>query len=334
MNEFEKSFEYTDDSIEAPRPETWAASPIDLYRNDEIRQQQLSVGRLLVERAEEAGEVLGLSKGLSEAISVSTIQRFHYESTLNLCNYTDRLNEVPEDIDNMSLEFLGSYERSMNGTATPYDLLQVRSSLGMASIELAKLSHVGGIGIDDLDVMRQSVRSGVSELGGVMYDEDDVEVSLSLISNDSLMLGAENGLNAITMTRKRLIGEMEDGTSIREKSQFVLRIDEESGFDQKVAARIRSFEIKDGETWRSHIVGISGFEDAVMEALEKDRYEVAIPLVTTIYGYNKETEELVKEKKSQEKLKKADALAQKATSSVVFLRDTDGSVHISNTKNS
>lgn len=320
------SLELDGGSREKPRPETWAASPIDLYGRESVKKQQLRVGNLLMKRAEDACKKLGLGPELTDAIVVSSIQRFHYESTINHCNYSDRLFETPGE--DMELEFPGSYERAMKGTATPHDLLPVRSVLGMPSIELAKLSHIGGIGIDDLDVMRRSVHEAVTAQGGVMYDDEDVETTLSPLTSDGLMFFESRTASAIVMNRKRVLGEMPDGTSIREKSQFILRIDEQSGFDQSIASEIRNYVIEDGRSWLNHIKSIPGFEEAVLDFLKQDDFKSAIPLVTTTYACNKETEKLAKEKKEKAKLKGSSAMGSVATSSIVFIRETDGRVYL------
>lgn len=103
------SHEPYEDSFEEPRPETWAASPIDLYNSEETKRQQLGVMNALAERANQAGIDLKLPAQIASFIVLNTLQRYHHESSLNHQSFSNRLHKVPTDVQNRPIEFASSY---------------------------------------------------------------------------------------------------------------------------------------------------------------------------------------------------------------------------------
>lgn len=319
-------------SPEQPRPETWAASTIDTSPEGRSRLFEQSI--MLRERTERAIETLGLSRHMGNYLFLTVEQRIAHENHLNYSSYQNRLNETQAS-DDLTLEYIGAFQRANQSTASPDDLLTVREVNMMESVELGKLSHIGGEGIEYLRAMEGSIYSAIDRRAGLIVANP--EESFNLITNDALMLESRAGIQAITANRKRCIGHLPCGTRIVEKSQFILRTDEESTFDPAIVDKIHRIKIEDGETWRDQILRIRGFEDALAQAFNdaiqgnanetpKNRFSAIIPVSTTVYAYNKEIHDGTK---TREHRHRVDArLAKEVASRVVFQRAVDGSVDI------
>jgi len=320
-------------SPERPRPETWAASTIDT--SPEGRSRLFEQSKMLRERTERAIDTLGLSRHLGHYLFLTVEQRIAHENHLNYSSYENRLNEA-QSADDLTLEYIGAFQRAKDSTASPDDLLIVREVNMMESVELGKLSHIGGEGIEHVKAMEGAVYSAIDHRSGIIVANP--EESFNLITNDALMLGSSDGIQAITVNRKRCIGYLPCGTRIVEKSQFILRTDADSTLDPDIIDKVRRIKIEDGETWRDQILRIRGFEDVVAsvfnDATQQDstvksprsRFSAIIPVSTTVYAYNKEIHDGTK---TREHRRRVDArLAQEAASRVVFQRAVDGSVDI------
>lgn len=321
-----------------PRPDTWAASPIDPFATEEIRASQYKVCNALEQRARKSAKKLGLPADLQEYLAIDTLQRFHYESSLNQQSFNARLVESLEDF---PLELLSAFDHSFKADALPGEIIDVAEELGMPSFEAGKLSHIGGEEIEQLEVMRTAISNEIVRRGGVLFDDDHNH--LSLVNGDVFMMRSQSS-NYLSMVRSRHIGGLPSGALIREKSQFILRIDRDSDFDRDIANQIRGDiqvsvrkkdEDMDGaqhytEWLDKKIRHIPGFLDAVNEALESNRFDIAIPLSTTIYGYNPEIKQqsdyLVAERKKQRDLNSTNMnrhMGRVASGGIKFIRDVE-----------
>lgn len=293
-----------------PRPDTWAASPVDIYFDDAVREQQRAVYDRLMERSKIAAELLELPDEVAEFMCVNTAQRFFYESKLNSDSFAKKIVPIQE----APMECLGAVSRSIEGNATPLDLLNVRSDLGMPSIELAKLSHIGGIQIEDLDTMRDATVYAIEQCGGVTYHGPEMDATLKAVTADILMVRPESegsadevspddwSISAISMRRKRRFGKLPDGTIVTEKSQFIVRTDPESGLPEEIINKVRDIKVTDSVNWKRELFAIEGLFESIEKALADDDYSIMIPTTSTIYASNPETCRLSEEVASKRRI--------------------------------
>jgi len=219
--------------------------------------------------------------------------RFHSRAEANEENYMTALNS--ESV--FSLEVLEMFRRGELGQATPSELLLTRELRGIRSVELACLTHPYGKRITDtpyeknmLTEMREVVQEHVELLGGVYYDEPETRYRVKEIVGYEK--GEEKLDKAVLMTRKRTIGEMPDGTIIRERSSFVLRLDDGSPFTKEDIEFLNSIDISE-DGWQDALVKAGKLDEVAKVLLLNDEFSLAIPISTTIYAYNSETAEAI-----------------------------------------
>lgn len=320
---------------ELPRPETWAASAIGIYEREDVRKKQMHLGLMLEQRACEAAEKLdfpgSIKDSLNDFIVAGVLQRFHHENAMNHTSYSKRL---VCDLSEIPLEMIGAHERAMVGNATPDDLIKIRSTLGMPSIELAKLSHIGGLKIELLEPMRKSINAALVENGATLFTGDEMHQKLTFIGSDSMVSGDSNSedINALLMTRSRYLAQLPDGTYVREKSQFILRVDELSDMSDRLKASFSKIKVKPESDWAQRVQGLisrDDFQAAANILLENNVFNMAIPMVTTTYAHNPETERLAEEVARQAKYKRPAvqyAAKQAVAGNVLFVQGVDATL--------
>lgn len=180
-------------------------------------------------------------------------------------------------------------DRARHGLASPAELLLVREQLGTRSIELACLTHPYGTNIDVLlDDMRFAIEYAVMLYEGEYFHAPETIYCVKeAVDEFSDMPDFTNG---VLMTRKRTMGKLSDGTVIKERSSFVLRTDEASGFDQSILKRLQA-ELAQDRTldWKKWLVEEGYVDMLAADLLASDDYTRAIPVSTTAYAFNPET---------------------------------------------
>lgn len=287
----------TENGIEysRPGPETWAASPLNPYENDTVKGIQRHVYEVLDDRTEEACQSsdLDLPEDLQDVLRVTAIQNFHRESSRNYESYCD----TPKPI--IAHSYLREAEKNARlGHATCGELLDLRQDMQLTSIEIAKLSHIGGILIDQLPVMRQAIDRSIIERNGQLTDSESENGRLFVVGTNSIMFYDDNAYtptNALIMKRKRTLGTLPDGTIIKERSRFIVYVNE---LPPDIRAAVRNVPILpkegQGDTYKwlndSFLGAIPGLEETIWDSLEQNNYRMVIPVSTTAYAYNPETE--------------------------------------------
>lgn len=282
-----------------PAPLTWGATPLQVYGRTDIQRQQQNVYDALLKRTSE-DLPFEVPESLKAFIDGMFMARFHERS---MKNYESHESRLKKDIDNIDIEFLGIYERAKEGLATPSELLAVRREFGMRSIELAKVTHPYGKEIKFLEPMRRAVVKGILENGGIIYDPRETQ-KFKLLQSDIITATSQAPSSVqygFSMTRKRLIGEIDDDTRIYERSSFIVRIDEASGFDQALAREMHNVPVINNPLWAKEFFEAGRLDETIPYLLEHNEYQIAIPLSTTTYAYNMTTDHAISKAMEMEK---------------------------------
>ena len=329
--------------LRPPLPETWAGSPLN-PQDDEVKPLQARVYDILDARAATACQdpALHLSEQLKDVVDVCATQNFYRESTRNYESYCNTPKPAIVHAD-----YKEAFEKARFGMATPGEFLDIRADISMPSVEVAKLSHIGGILLEYLPVMRDATEEAIIERGGILTNNSVDTTRLFVVGTNSIMFNGDPSHKktlGVIMKRKRTIGSLPDGTIIKERSRFILRTDDESPLDDKLIRAIRQVKIEQkdgpGNTYRwlnDQFMGyIDGFESAVRQAVaeleaslqdptSENSYDTIIPLNTTAYAYN----EAAERRNTSEKLQRARqrraatrAHLNKLSKNVLFLAST------------
>ncbi len=275
-------------------PMTYGATPLDRMTT---LQQQLELAVNLQELTyRDIPDDVPLE--IIDYVHSTFLARFHSRGEANEENYITALY-TGEEYDARVQEM---FVRGEQALASPGELLLIRHLKGIRSIELACLTHPYGERIDPLlPQMRHTVRQHVESLEGDYYDDPPTRYRVKEIVGYAP--GEERFDKALLMTRKRILGSMPDGTIIRERSSFVLRLDEASPFTEHERLMLSSVDLtKPG--WQDDLVKAASLDQVAATLLEMDEYSLAIPISTTIYAYNPETAALVEERDVLKRKKK------------------------------
>lgn len=224
------------------------------------------------------------------------LERFHGRAEANEENYTTAL--VPKETYADKPGILSLFEKAELGTASPTEILITRNLRGIRSAELACLTHPYGARIEMLDEMRSVVQDHVEGFGGTYYDTPETryrvkEVVWSEDESEDRMLG-------LLMTRKRTLGQILDGTIIRERSSFLLRADEGGFLTDKDLEQLESVDLS-SKTWQDDLVQVARLDEIAAFLLDNDEHTLAIPISSTIYGYNLDATRQIEERDATEK---------------------------------
>jgi len=271
----------------------WGATPLDAYHDQILSRQQTNVRKKLEQRARfvppEVGEI---PEEVRAYVAQNFLTRFNGRTLANRDNFSRRIHTDPS-------EFTADEEmvlhKAMWGHATPAELLYLRCKLGMGSIELGCITHPYGTHTANVEEMRDSVRAAMRMfmVDDEPTEEEDLEWTFAVKQADNLLDSQNQSMylrSAFVVTRKRDFGVLLDGSKVRERTSFVVRIDDESEFDQAVANNMRRVPLMRNNDAMRHLT-IAGKLDKVLPPFIKEkRFGTVIPLSTTIYAFNRQTE--------------------------------------------
>lgn len=281
--EFDQSPEFFEKLAAIPRgePLTWGATPLNPYY-DGVLLQQAEVSRVLTRHAQDAPK--DIPPHIAEYAANIFISRFRGREGANYDNYQFALKKEVFD-EAASPQLTEIHDRALRGHANPAELILLRDQAEMGSVELGCVSHsYGGEHIHDyLRVMRDAIDDTIDLYGGEHLQATRYRVK-SFNFTDDHRLG-----DALTMTRKRDLGVLPDGTKIRERSSFIVRLDAASGFNQDLAAAMRQVSLLDDTVWPEGLMRAGQLDKVVPPLLAANNFTTIIPLATTVYAYNKET---------------------------------------------
>lgn len=277
----------------------WSATPTKLSNVSEyqkaVRSQSLDILDHYIPSF--------VDERLAKYVEGIYLSRQANRNTRNAMSYGNQLYKTDTVTDPFLLEAI---DRAEHGVAEPYELLAVGASLGLGSIELAKLTHLYGYRLQNIIPMRKSVNEAIALYDGEIFKPPVEEYEI--IAHDRAVTGMNHVEFALTMKRKRLVGAV-GSSEIYERSSFIVRLDDESHIDQKLAARIKglvmteeSDEIVNGqERWKTAIMHIKEFIPVVHWLLSENDFESIIPLSTTVYAHNMIVEKLLGEREDNKK---------------------------------
>lgn len=289
---YEPSIHVTSELLEkienSPKGEryTYGATPLDRFVTAAEQEKVHTTLQSLTYKIEP-----GVPMQVAAYVHDSFSRRFFGRVDANNENFITRL--VTDYETKFSPELIQMIDNGRLGEASPAELLLVRDLLGIRSVELACLTHPYGENIKKyLEVMRTAVEIAIADFDGEYYGKNKKERFRikDIVGEDEPELLIDGQAPGLFMTRKRDIGKLPDGTKIRERSSFVLRIDEQS----QLRAMLGDEAIEELKA----IVKLSGDEQenalekyhAVLKAfLDLDQFSEAIPLSTTIFAFNEET---------------------------------------------
>lgn len=299
------SYQISDSFLEAIRtapsgePETFGATPLN---HAAAYEQQYSLRVTLAELLEDDFPE-GIPDAIVEYMKDTFASRFIGRGTANQENYLSSLRSREELDDDPFLQDMVT--RAELGHASPSELLVVQQLLGIRSVELACLTHPYGKKIELLEPMRYAVGENIKMLGGEHFENPEARYRVKGFAGEW-----GDYSQGVLMTRKRIIGTMPDGTIICERSSFVLRLDDESVVSKSTLEAITTAVAKlDGKTndWQHEAVIAGNLDDITTELLGNNVFSHAIPVSTTVYAYNLETGQLVKEKAAKERAIRSEA---------------------------
>lgn len=275
---------------------SFGASPFAGIEHPEVQRSQNHIVRpLLLQRVEQSAPA-NTPDSLRQFMEQSFLTRFTGRAMRNYEAYCERLEKTPAEL--ISPEFNDVHDRAMRGLASPSELLIVREVLKMKSIELARLTHPYGAKINELDPMRHSVAMAIRRFGGVVFQPDECQDQLKLRSTDLLMNPErKDEAMGLLMTRRRMIGMLEDDTAIMERSSFVVPIYQGSQFDPELSRRMRAVPLIENKDRMAQLEDAGQLSDVVPGLLKNNNFSAAIPLSTTIFAYNRTTATEIKEYK-------------------------------------
>ncbi len=262
----------------------WGATPLNQYFDNETNEHQMNVKQILEERTVYMPPELGeIPTDVQSFVTSSFIARFTSRGMANFDNFGQRL---VRSSDGILPEQESLIERAITGDASPAEIIYVRKLLGIGSAELGCLTHPYGKNIQALEDMRASVEVAVMLHKGRMLDEDDV-YKVKQADNLYFTHMTRSMKDAFLMTRKRDLAVLPDDSVVRERSSFIIRIDEASEFDQRLADNIRKVVVHNNPSWTEHIAKAGRLNEVVPPMLENNEFAKAIPLSTTIYNFDR-----------------------------------------------
>jgi hypothetical protein len=268
-------------------PLTWGATPLDRMST---LQQQL---KLVIDLQEFTYRDIpdDVDMEIIDFVHTTFAARFHGRAEANEENYMTSLNATDAVF---SPKIIEMFIRGEHGHALPAELLLTRELKGIRSVELACLTHPYGTRIEEyLEKMRESVKDQVEFMGGSYYDEPETRYRVKEIIGYSK--GEEKFDKGVLMTRKRTMGMMPDGTVIRERSSFVLRLDDSMPVTDEEREALEHIDLKSNQ-WQDELVKAGNLDRLADVLLEMNEYSLAIPIATTIYAYNPTTARLIEER--------------------------------------
>lgn len=275
----------------------WGATPLNSYHDPVLGERQKEVREALEQRVHAIPEGVGeIPDDIQRYVAESFLWRFNGRTMANIDNFSRRLHADATQFDAADRMVL---EKAMWGQATPAELMYARCKFGMASIELGCITHPYGAYTDNLEEMQDAVREAMEMFGAQPLGRDELENVFKVKWADNMANGKKKSSTvqrAFMVTRKRNYGELPDGTTIRERSSFIVRIDPDSDFDQKIAQNMQKVHLVHNPDAMKHLA-IAGKIDQTIPPFIRDKvFGTVIPLSTTMYAFNRTTEERIQER--------------------------------------
>lgn len=225
--------------------------------------------------------------------------RFYGRAEANEENYTTSLRTKEDYANNKVVQEI--IARGELGFASPTELLVLRELLGIRSVELACVTHPYGERMDMLEEMRDVVAQHVTLCGGEYNPDPSTRFRVKEVIG--LAEGDKSFSNGLLMTRKRTLAMLPDGTTIRERSSFVLRTDEQSLINKEDIEALKNVDLSHLD-YQDKLVEAAHLDEVARILLKSNLYSQAIPISTTIYAFNEATAQEIHERDHEQLLKR------------------------------
>jgi hypothetical protein len=98
----------------------------------------------------------------------------------------------------------------------------------------------------------------------------------------------ERPASAVLVTRKRILTQLDDDTRIIERSSFILRLDTLDEVSSELAKSIQAIDVNEYNVdgWRKKVTAIIRQAEDNLGLLKDNRFDIAIPVETTIFAFN------------------------------------------------
>lgn len=215
------------------------------------------------------------SPAVRDFVQLHLLSRGARHTTKNQQNYESRLNECIEGeapLTGRELEWVEA--KALDGLATPAELLRLRRSIGMGSVELARVT-----GNDEylLERMHAAIAETFVEVGADEQCEQNERIKFRAFNVD--ITDAKKAPEAVLATRRINVATCEVDTRIMLRESYVLPL---ANLSKDVRAEILSADRSHGtEAWAEMLANVDDLDTRISAAIDSD---AAIPISTTFYA--------------------------------------------------
>ncbi len=296
------------------RPETYGATPTDLQA---ALPSQLKLIHAFAQRLKVFQGQQPTSEAIDKYLEKKSLERFVDRCIANDENYRRSLSPSPFDESqerNISPIQQSVEQRADAGLASPAELIALQAINKVGSIELASLTHNYGLGLEYQEEMQDSVKEAVRFMGGIVYEDPEEVFSIDDVVNDESAYSEEMAeqykyltwaeklaqrevygpAEGMLLTRKRTIGQLPDGTLVRERTSFILNA-ESSLLNEAVYEQLITTTAGD-HVGREAIHSIEGANDLLKFYLDTNDFSKIILVSSTIYSFNRKRVKEINEK--------------------------------------
>ncbi|MBM3209988.1 hypothetical protein FJZ39_01430 [Candidatus Saccharibacteria bacterium] len=296
--------------IMRPHLEGYGPTPLYPYIEDEANVQRL-VRETLLARYDTARDSLKqrgiiVPQPLHEYMQSAFDMNFARQSQQAHANWSIGATQITGD-------YIKTYPdrlyRGLHGYSEPSELLTTQADLHIPAVELLNATTPYGEGLNEAQAdMRMRAYQAITERGGRIATQDEAEDfrirHLDSMQVDLVRAGKDDdtyhGENYLLASRRRLLGVVPMGTDsspedayVMEKLWYVLDMSCESGFNQRVADKVRKVSAKDNPHWQKQILYAAKgtFYTNMVAALSRDDQRIIKPISFMVYSYNKRAQE-------------------------------------------
>jgi hypothetical protein len=279
------------------------ATPLAGAEYPDVKKMQEVVRQLLLKRTED-NAFDDIPEELKSFMIDCFSNRFNARALKNYESYVERLNYI--DPSDMSDEFHDQYERSMRGLASPESLIIVRRTLGMKAIELARATTSYGAMVELLEPMREEVGAAIKRQGGIVLDSVDYQDKFKIRTADLLVSPDDHEeMMGLLVTRRRNVGLLDDDTLVMERSSFVIPTYEGGAYDPELSRAMRRVKLANNPDAIQQLHEAGRIDSVVPQLIQAQDFRAAMPQSTTIFAFNKTTDQQIKERNVRQKPRRA-----------------------------
>lgn len=195
----------------------------------------------------------------------------------------------------MSPELSSLHEAAISGRANALGLFVLGHVLDMPSIELGKITFEGHLWPklrEETKALFHFVNPDASWVSDTLDKGPRFGVATPMYNDEGdRQTVMDEPLQALMVRARKYRGELTPKARIREVVTFLIRIDEESGFDQSVAKQLQEVYNPRLASYATlgRVASLESFRQSLHDSIASDSEPVpawAIPLTNTVYAYD------------------------------------------------